>query len=132
MRLDDADAETLKNVRVQCLGEEYPATGAAFHCMNEVSRLRKEWHANTEDANTPHDDKALKFSKIELEYRTHSTMPIEARRMLGGFGLYAPPESPDERLQRFKHDLGMEKSWFDDSGETFKRLVRDVEKKIGW
>jgi len=135
MRLDEADAETLKHVRVQCLGEEYPATAPAFHCMNEVARLRKEWHGDLDKNNNPYiDDKANTFQQVESRFLLHAQEPNDVSSMLAGFAVDAHPyESPDARLQRFKHDLHAEdKGWLDQASETFRGLLRDVEKKIGW
>jgi len=135
MRLEEADAETLRHVRVQCLGEEYPATTAAFHCMNEVSRLRKEWHSDSDQNNNAHvDDKANAFQQVENRFRFNVPAPDEVSNMLAGFAvdLHAH-ESPNVRLQRFKHELNAQDGgWLNHTSEVFKGLLRDVEKKIGW
>ena len=136
MRLDEADAETLKDVRVQCLGENYPATAAAFHCMNEVKRLRNEWQGDLDQNNNPQsDDRAYAFQQVESRFRLNKTVPNEVSSMLAGFAVDLHPyESPDARLQRFKQALNEadDKGWLDHASDTFKGLLRDVEKKIGW
>lgn len=102
MRLDPADAETLKNVSVQCLGKDYPLSQEAWDCMHEVSKIRNK---HTGRDGQPDDA----FKRVEDRYikAEHENRNSSVHGILSNFGLTdsRDSESPRQRQERFRADV---------------------------
>jgi hypothetical protein len=126
MRLDQAT--DFSDVRVQCLGREYPATPEAWNCLHEVQKLRKDWYENR-DHSVNHK---RVFNALEQLFVDDAGRNNQEHSMLAGFRLTGPSDqTPQERLNQFKRDLHLfepqpaPSPWY---GE----LVRDVKHIFGY
>ncbi len=98
MRLDDAT--DFSDIRVQCLGKNYHATQDAWHCLDEVRELRREY---SKDKNDPDHSRAKVFNEVEQRYVNPKPLSRAVENILSGFGL--SDETPNQRVERFKGDL---------------------------
>ncbi|MBS2006390.1 MAG: hypothetical protein JST01_05080 [Cyanobacteria bacterium SZAS TMP-1] len=126
MRLDSAT--DFSDIRVQCLGKEYPATQEAWNCLHEVQELRKDWYHNRDHS----VDHKRVFNALEEIFVDENVKNNPAHSMLTGFGLTgASDESPRERLDRFKSNLhSLEPS--PSPTPWYSELVRDVKHVFGY
>lgn len=124
MKLDEAT--DFSNVRVQCLGKEYPATEAAWKCLEEVKALREE-RTNSQN---PYNERARSFNEVENRFvnePVHTYNPVGT--MLSGFGITDnhENETPQQRLARFKSDLHKQ-----ESSESLRHTVKSIRHWLTW
>jgi|AGTN01.1.fsa_nt_gi hypothetical protein len=117
------------NIRVQCLGKEYPATEAAWKCLEEVKAMREE-RTNSQQ---PFDDRERAFHGVENRYVNEAERKAKfnaVSTMLVGFTISDNQESetPQQRLARFKSDLRKE----DASSASFRETVKVIKGWLTW
>lgn len=98
MRLDPADAETLKDVSVQCLGKNYPLSQEAWDCLEEERKIRKEHshgHAQPDEA----------FRITLNRYLNGQGENSSVQSILSNFLLTDSGETPRQRLEHFRSDV---------------------------
>lgn len=55
----------ISDIRVQCLGKDYPPTEAAWQCLAEVRQLRKE---HEQDPKAPDNDREKVFAEVQQKF----------------------------------------------------------------
>ncbi|MBS1989368.1 MAG: hypothetical protein JSS83_02560 [Cyanobacteria bacterium SZAS LIN-3] len=126
MRLDSAT--DFSDIRVQCLGKEYPATPEAWKCLHEVQELRKDWYHNRDQS----VDHKRVFNALEQVFLDDAAQNHHEHSMLAGFGLTGSTDEPAQaRLNRFKSTLhALEPS--PPPTPWYSELVRDVKHVFGY
>jgi hypothetical protein len=121
MRLDDAT--DFSDIRVQCLGKDYPPTEAAWQCLAEVRQLRKE---HEQDPKAPDNDREKVFAEVQQKFINERPRQGAVHNILSGFGLTDDKsnETPKQRIDRFKEDLRIQ-----ENGGTIRDTVKAVR---GW
>ena len=121
MKLDDAT--DFSDIRVQCLGKNYPATEAAWQCLEEVRELRKE---HEQDQRAPDNDREKLFKEVEQKYINEQPRHGAVHNILSGFGLTNDKdnETPKQRVDRFREDLRTQ-----ENGGSMRDAVKVVK---GW
>ena len=121
MRLDDAP--DFSDISVQCLGKNYRPTQDAWHCLDEVRELHKEYN---KDKNDPDHSRAKVFNEVEQKYLHQKPASGAVHDILAGFGIIdsRDNETPKQRVNRFKEDLR--------SQEFIDKAQNSINFTTGW